>query len=72
MTESILKIACFTGSSNWDLWNIRMQAILTEKGYYNVIINPNPANNANSNSFKELQLKALAFIRLAFANRPLL
>jgi len=37
MSESVLKITKLQGSSNWDLWAIRMEAVLTEKGYYDVM-----------------------------------
>lgn len=70
MTESVLKIARLAGSSNWDIWNIRMQAVLTEKGYYDVMTQP--MNDTDPSRFRELQLKALAFIRLALADGPLL
>jgi len=39
MSESVLKIQKLAGSSNWDLWSIRMQAVLTEKGYLDIMIN---------------------------------
>jgi hypothetical protein len=37
MSELVLKIIKLQGSSNWELWAIRMEAVLIEKGYYDVM-----------------------------------
>jgi gag-polypeptide of LTR copia-type len=65
MTDSILKINRLQGSENDDIWAIRMEAVLTEKGYYTVMINPTETDG-------EKRAKALAFIRLSCADGPLL
>ena len=40
MSESVLKISKLAGSANWDLWSIRMEAVLTEKGYLAIMVDP--------------------------------
>jgi hypothetical protein len=37
MADTIFKIPKLKGSSNYDIWSIRVQAILVEKGYLEVI-----------------------------------
>ena len=66
----MLKITRLQGSSNWDLWAIRMEAVLTEKGYYEVMTSPTttPATTEQESMLK----KALAYIRLALSDGPLL
>ena len=41
MDNTIGKIPKLKGSSNYDLWAIRMQAILTDRGYTDVIVQTN-------------------------------
>lgn len=72
MADSILKIQKLAGSSNWDLWSIRMQAVLTEKGYLDIMINEPTVNNLADPQYISLTAKATAYIRLALADGPLL
>jgi gag-polypeptide of LTR copia-type len=65
MSESILKITRLTGSDNYDIWAIRMEAVLTEKGYFSVMTSSEAIGD-------ELKAKALAYIRLSLADGPLL
>src|SRR5436305_1073312 len=78
MSESVLKITKLQGSSNWELWAIRMEAVLTEKGYYDVMT-LTPPTGMEVDGGKDAQLdwttrskKAIAYIRLALADGPLL
>ena len=80
MSESVLKITKLQGSSNWDLWAIRMEAVLTEKGYYDVMTptegmkldNPTPEQQTASLERQNRAKKAIAYIRLALSDGPLL
>ena len=65
MSDSILKITRLNGSDNWDLWAIRMEAVLTEKGYFSVMTDP-------QNIEEERKAKALAYLRLSLSDGPLL
>jgi hypothetical protein len=80
MSESVLKIQKLQGSFNWELWAIRMEAVLTKKGYYNVIT---PTNYMETNDYSSEQQaayierqsrgkKAIIYIRLALSDGPLL
>ena len=33
MSDSLLKIPKLLGSNSWDIWSIRIESILIEKGY---------------------------------------
>ena len=73
MGDSILKISRLQGSSNWELWAIRMEAVLTEKGYYNVMIPATePIAEADLILRNDRAKRALAYIRLALSDGPLL
>ena len=78
MSDSNLKIDKLAGSSNWNLWSIRMEAVLIEKGYYEVMTtDPSTINNDDDNAeekakYYSLALKATAQIRLALGNGPLI
>ena len=75
MADNILKVPKLIGSPNWDLWSIRMESILIEKGYDEVlttsisIIDP---TSGEYNRLKALSQKATAYIKLALADGPLL
>jgi hypothetical protein len=78
MADSNLKIDKLQGSSNWDLWSIRMESVLIEKGYYEVMTT-DPSSNAvialneaDRAKYNGLSLKATAQIRLALGNTPLI
>jgi hypothetical protein len=63
--ESI-KLPKLKGSSNYDIWAIRIEAILVEKGLYNYI------NNPSIDPLEEKALKATTLIKLALEDGPLL
>lgn len=65
MSKSILKITRLNGSENYDLWTIRMKAVLIEKGYFTVIIDV-------ENIEDEKKAKALAYIQLSLSDESLL
>jgi predicted GNAT family N-acyltransferase len=80
MSESVLKIQKLQGSSNWELWAIRMEAVLTEKGYYDVMTptdymetdDHSPEQQAAHIERQSRGKKAIAYIRLALSDGPLL
>jgi predicted GNAT family N-acyltransferase len=80
MSESVLKIQKLQVSSNWELWTIRMEVVLTEKGYYNVMT---PTDYMETDDYSSEQQaahikrqsrgkKAIVYIRLALSDGPLL
>jgi hypothetical protein len=86
MSDSLLKIPKLLGSTNWDIWSIRIESILIEKGYVDLCqtseesfiatlnnenLTPKEANT-RLESRRALALKALAYIRLSLADGPLL
>jgi hypothetical protein len=84
MADSIFKIPKLYNSDNWDIWSIRIESILIEKGYLDVCemsedayinsiqnLDPLEAEKALV-ARRALSLKALAYIRLALADGPLL
>ena len=77
MPDTTIPIPKLKGSKNWDIWYIRIESILIEKGYYDVcsqpissVIDSLPAKELEER--KQLSFKALAFIRLALEDGPLL
>ena len=84
MADSIFKIPKLSNSDDWDIWSLRIEAILIEKGYLDVcqtseeafiesIANLDPREGeARLEAHRALSLKALAYIRLALADGPLL
>jgi hypothetical protein len=86
MSDSLLRIPKLQGSNNWDIWSIRIESILIEKGYVDLCqisedsfiaslnneeLTPEEAS-ARLESRRALALKALAYIRLSLADGPLL
>lgn len=75
MSDSNTKIPKLKGSENWDIWHLRMEALLVERGYY-TIFNPDPTPSGqaerNSLEFLALQRKAAALIKLGLEDGPLL
>jgi hypothetical protein len=73
MADTILKIPKLKGSSNYDIWSIRVQSILVEKGYLEVIaedyINQTLDDSAN---LEQIANKATALIKLSLEDGPLL
>jgi hypothetical protein len=72
MSESVLKISKLAGSANWDLWSIRMEAVLTEKGYLAIMVDPPNQEKEKDPDYIQQAAKATAYIRLALADGPLL
>jgi hypothetical protein len=72
MSESVLKISKLAGSANWDLWSIRMEAVLTEKGYLAIMVEPPNQEKEKDPDYIQQAAKATAYIRLALADGPLL
>ena len=75
MADNILKVPKLIGSPNWDLWSIRMESILIEKGYDEVLttsISTIDPTSGEYNRLKALSQKATAYIKLALADGPLL
>lgn len=71
--DSIFKIPKLRGSSNYDIWEIRIQAILVEKDYINYILSDYTLNiDENWNPTKEIADKVSAFIKLSLEDGPLL
>ncbi|RYE03868.1 MAG: hypothetical protein EOP33_09415, partial [Rickettsiaceae bacterium] len=67
-----IKLPKLKGSLNYDLWAIRIEAILVEKGYLGYILS-NPATTIdNIDSIDENAYKATALIKLALEDGPLL
>src|ERR1700712_1035330 len=76
MSDSNLRIDKLNGSSNWNLWSIRMEAVLIEKGYYEIMTtDPSKINDYTAEDkikYQNLALKATAQIRLSLGNGPLI
>ena len=63
-----IKIPKLKGSSNYDIWSIRIKAYLIEKGYYDVF-NANTARDTTE--YYQASIKATALIRLTLDDSPL-
>ena len=77
--EGLFKIPKLKGSSNYDIWAIRIESILIKEGLNNFInIKPEDLNSKNYPNNEELKLfkdnsnKALSIIRLSIEDGPLL
>ena len=68
MAESSLKIPKLQGSANWDIWALQMEAVLIEKGYYDVMTSSAIVSPEN----ELLAKKAISIIRLSLGDGPLL
>ena len=68
MAESSLKIPKLQGSANWDIWALQIEAVLIEKGYYDVMILLAIVSPEN----ELLAKKAISIIRLSLGDGPLL
>ena len=64
-----LKIPKLRSSLNYDLWGIRLEAIIVEKGLYAYITN-NPSTI--DNTLDKNALKITAIIKLSLEDEPLL
>jgi hypothetical protein len=76
MADTIFKIPKLKGSSNYDIWSIRVQAILVEKGYLEVIadnyIDKALDDTTQISNLEQTATKATALIKLALEDGPLL
>jgi hypothetical protein len=83
MAETIFKIPKLKGSENYDIWSLRLESIIIEKGYYDYIIadysssiSYTEAINSNNNTkvveLEEIANKATALIKLSLEDGPLL
>ena len=76
MADTIFKIPKLKGSSNYDIWSIRVQSILVEKGYLEVVsenyIDKALDDTAQIDALKVLAYKATALIKLSLEDGPLL
>jgi len=68
MADSTLKIPKLQGSSNWDIWALQMEAVLIEKGYYDIMI----TTEIITPEQVLLAKKAISIIRLSLGDGPLL
>lgn len=69
------KLPKLQGSSNYDIWSIRMEALLVEKGYYDVMTTETSNLDLDleeNKILKEKASKATAYIRLTLGDGPLL
>lgn len=72
-TSSGIKIPRLKGSRDWDLWRLRMEAFLTDKGYYDAMVpSTEPISAEQLTQRREKSIKAAALIRLALEDGPLL
>ena len=69
--QEVARIPKLIGSSNYDIWSIRIEAILVEKGYLKYILS-NPATINSLDTLEENAYKATALIKLALEDGPLL
>ena len=79
MDSNPFKIQRLKGSSNWDVWALRMEAYLTDKGYAIAMIMPiftegtsKEEINAYKKEMDEKSPKAAAIIRLCLEDGPLI
>ncbi len=69
----IFKIPKLQGSSNWDIWSIKIEALLTKEGYFKVIVSDlNDLPDDERDTLQEKAEKATSLIKLALGDGPLL
>ena len=66
--DSVFKIPKLKGSTNYDIWAIRIKALLTEKDFYHVFTVDIPQNTSE---YQQASVKASAIIRLTLEDSPL-
>ena len=69
------KLPKLQGISNYDIWSIRIEALLIDKGYYDVMTTETSSLNLDleeNKILKEKANKATAYIRLTLGDGPLL
>ena len=72
MESNLIKFPRLKGSTNYEIWSIRMEAAITDKGYYDVMTpidlnEPEEIANRTQRSYK-----AAALIRLSLEDGPLI
>ncbi|KAG8480291.1 hypothetical protein CXB51_024793 [Gossypium anomalum] len=67
MATTRFEIEKFDGETNFNLWQVRMMAILVQSGLKKVVTGKKP-NNLNKTEWEELDEKALSAIQLCLAN----
>src|SRR5947209_8499905 len=74
MADSGLKIDKLAGRANWELWHLRIESLLNEKGYWDKVVSETIEIDDGEDVYNLLQYrsKALAYIRLYLKDRPLL
>ncbi|KAG8478575.1 hypothetical protein CXB51_028347 [Gossypium anomalum] len=70
MAATRFEIEKFDGETNFNLWQVRMMAILVQSGLKNVVIGKKP-ENLNKTEWEELDEKALSAIQLCLTNMVL-
>ena len=75
--SSIFRVPKLKGSSNYDMWALRIEAVLIQQDCYEIIIIDleELEKNKNSESYQKLknsEIKALSTLRLSLDDGPLL
>ncbi|KAK5770576.1 hypothetical protein PVK06_046727 [Gossypium arboreum] len=70
MATTRFEIEKFNGEANFNLWQVRMMAILVQSGLKKVVIGKKP-ENLNKTEWEELDEKALSAIQLYLTNTVL-
>ncbi|KAK5833221.1 hypothetical protein PVK06_017039 [Gossypium arboreum] len=70
MATTRFEIEKFHGETNFNLWQVRMMAILVQSGLKKVVTGKKP-ENLNKTEWEELDEKALSAIQLCLANTVL-
>jgi len=74
MADTIFKIPKLKGSSNYDIWSIRIEAILIREGYYSIMSNTDFTSLTleETTLLEEKLTKATSIIKLSLEDGPLL
>ena len=70
MTATRFEIEKFDGETNFNLWQVRIMAILVQNGLKKVVTGKKP-ENLNQTEWEDLDEKALSAIQLCLANTVL-
>ena len=71
--DNIFKIPKLLGSSNWDIWSIRIEALLIQQGYKQVMTNDiGDLSPQEHLILEDKSERAISYIRLALSDGPLL
>ena len=73
MLDTILKTSKFKRFSNYNIQSIKIEALLTKKGYLEVIVhNLSSLTKATRVLLQDKAIKATSFLKVAVEDRPLL